>query len=105
MNKLLIGIAVMGIIFVPGCSDDDTVTSPVDDTPPAAITDLRIIGTVDTTALLNWTATGNDGNTGTAASYDIRYATDASILNNWIDAYRVTNHGSDSLPCEWCYYR
>jgi hypothetical protein len=91
MNKLLIGIAVMGIIFVPGCSDDDTVTSPVDDTPPAAITDLRIIGTVDTTALLNWTATGNDGNTGTAASYDIRYATDASILNNWIDAYRVTN--------------
>ncbi|MBI2931274.1 MAG: DVUA0089 family protein, partial [Planctomycetes bacterium] len=48
---------------------------PTDVTPPAAVLDLTVTGTTTTTADLQWTAPGDDGSTGTAASYDVRYAT------------------------------
>ena len=47
---------------------------PPDTTPPAAITDLRATPLSTTSILLNWTATGNDGTTGTATAYDVRRA-------------------------------
>jgi chitodextrinase len=48
-----------------------------DTTPPAAITTLAA-GTASSTAVqLSWTATGDDGNTGSATSYDVRYSTSA----------------------------
>jgi len=49
----------------------------VDDTPPAAVTDLAVISRSDTSLTLTWTAPGDDGLSGTASQYDIRYSTSA----------------------------
>lgn len=49
-------------------------TAPGDTTPPAAVTDLAVAGSTQSSVTLTWTAPGDDGNSGTAASYDIRYA-------------------------------
>jgi parallel beta-helix repeat protein len=49
-----------------------------DTTPPAAIDVLSAIrGTSAGTVDLSWTAPGDDGNTGAATSYEVRYATSA----------------------------
>jgi lysyl endopeptidase len=46
-----------------------------DDTPPAKIEDLTV-SSVDTTSMtLEWTASGDDDDQGTALEYDLRYAT------------------------------
>ncbi|MCX6830422.1 MAG: hypothetical protein NT002_14240 [candidate division Zixibacteria bacterium] len=42
-------------------------------------------------ALLTWTATGNDGNSGTAAAYDIRYAAATITEANWSNAVKLQN--------------
>ena len=58
-------------------------TAPSDTTPPAAITSLAASGATTTSVTLTWTAPGDDDNTGTASSYDIRYSS-ATITNaNW----------------------
>ncbi len=49
--------------------------SLIDTTPPASIADLATTGPVDSTVTLIWTAPGDNGNTGTAYCYDIRYST------------------------------
>jgi len=59
---------------------DGTITlynkSAQDTTPPAAVHDLRAEPRGDgSTITLRWTAPGDDGNYGTASSYDIRYST------------------------------
>lgn len=40
--------------------------------------------------ILTWTAPGDDGNTGTAAVYDVRYATDSATVANWSNATQAT---------------
>ena len=50
-------------------------TLPPDVTPPAAIADLAASNLQSNMVTLTWTASGDDGNTGTAVSYDIRYST------------------------------
>jgi chitodextrinase len=52
-----------------------TLVVVVDTTPPAAVINLVASSPTFTSMLLVWTAPGDDGNTGTAAQYDIRYAT------------------------------
>jgi len=53
-----------------------------DTTPPAAITNLAAsTGTYAGQINLQWTAPGDDGNTGTAQSYSLRYST-SPITNN-----------------------
>ena len=54
-----------------------TLNTPValpDRVAPAAITDLRIVTLQPEEVSLAWTAPGDDGARGTAASYDLRYA-------------------------------
>lgn len=52
-----------------------TVSVLTDVTAPSTITDLSVSSTGINTATLAWTAPGNDGITGKAASYDVRYST------------------------------
>ena len=54
-----------------------------DTTKPAAITTLSAPRATASSVTLNWTAPGDDGNSGTASQYDVRYST--SIINgsNW----------------------
>lgn len=62
----------------------EKLTGPKKDiTPPAAITDLRIVPDSETPVTLAWTSPGDDGNKGTAVWYFIRYSTDSSIIAEW----------------------
>jgi len=63
---------------------------PADTTPPAAITDLTCSNPTFTSIDLSWTAPGDDGNSGTAASYDIRYSTEPISEQNWDSAIQIT---------------
>ncbi|HKB07987.1 MAG TPA: S8 family serine peptidase, partial [Candidatus Polarisedimenticolia bacterium] len=66
----LAGITVSGgrlNAFLP-IAEPDTV-------PPGAIADLYAVDPASNSIALTWTATGDDGNVGTAAFYDLRYAT------------------------------
>ena len=45
-----------------------------DTVPPAPVNDLSAVAVSDTGVQLSWTAPGDDGNTGTASLYDVRYA-------------------------------
>ena len=46
-----------------------------DISPPASVSTLAVSGATYNSVSLSWTATGDDGYTGTAYSYDVRYAT------------------------------
>ncbi len=56
-------------------NDSAEVSFTVDTTPPANVTDLSVSTATTNSLTLTWTAPGDDGNNGTAAEYDIRYAT------------------------------
>jgi hypothetical protein len=67
----------------PGCSEDPTNPTrpvgpdqPADSIPPANITDLEATAYTRTSLTLTWTAPGDDGESGRAAVYEIRYTTD-----------------------------
>jgi hypothetical protein len=57
---------------------------PGDTTPPNAIVDLAAPSSTSTTVDLTWTAPGDNGMTGTATSYSIRYAASAiTTIGAW----------------------
>ncbi len=53
------------------------ILADVDTVPPSQITDLSVSNISNHTLQLNWTAPGDDGNVGTAHSYEVRYSTTA----------------------------
>jgi hypothetical protein len=57
---------------------------------PSVINNLAISGFSTSTITLIWTASGDDNNAGTAASYDIRYSTSTITSENWPLATPVT---------------
>jgi len=61
-----------------------------DATAPAAIADLSVTGTTGTSVSVRWTAPGDDGTTGTATTYDVRYSTSAITSANWGSALQAT---------------
>jgi hypothetical protein len=68
-----------------------------DATPPAAIADLSITATTGNSLALRWTAPGNNGTTGTAASYDIRYSTSPITAGNWTSATPATGEPAPAV--------
>lgn len=70
-------------------------SGPPDDVEPAAITDLGAsTGTQPGAVDLTWTATGDDGDVGTATSYIIRYSDSAITAANWDSATDVSGEPS-----------
>lgn len=63
---------------------------PPDTTAPAAISDLSIANRTTLSIALNWTAPGDDGTTGTARTYDVRYSTSPISEANWSSATQVS---------------
>jgi chitodextrinase len=68
------GVSIIPALFLLlyACSKDPA--TPSDTTPPAAVNDLVAIDPSWNSMMLTWTAPGDDGRTGTAARYDIRYS-------------------------------
>jgi len=62
-----------------------STTDIPDEIPPSAITDLQVDPT-DEIIELTWTATGDDGDQGTAYNYEIRYSQSEITSGNWNDA-------------------
>jgi hypothetical protein len=62
---------------------------PEDAIPPAPVTDLAV-STGKTTAIVSWTAPGDDGTTGTATEYDLRRSTAEITPTNFASATRIT---------------
>ena len=68
-----------------------------DGTAPDAVTDLAT-GTVTTSSVdLSWTAPGDDGATGTATTYDVRYSTSTITAGNWASATQATGEPAPSV--------
>ncbi len=64
---------------------------------PSQITDLQVDEIGANSATLSWTAPGNDGASGKAAKYDIRYSTSPIDLDNFETA---TSSGKSPVPNE-----
>jgi len=67
-----------------------------DTIPPSDITNLSLSNASLDSIDLSWTAPGDDGSTGTATSYDIRYSTSLITSANWGLATSVSGEPSPS---------
>jgi hypothetical protein len=65
-------------------------TTTPDQTAPAAVANLSVASKTHNSATLSWTAPGDNGSTGTATSYDVRYSTAAITTANWASATQAT---------------
>jgi len=68
-----------------------------DITPPADIIDLVLSNPTGYSIDLSWTAPGDDGDTGIASGYDIRYSTSLITESNWNSAVQVSGEPSPSV--------
>lgn len=68
-----------------------STSAAVDVTPPAAVIDLSANGQSVSSIALLWTSPGDDGNTGTATTYDVRRNTTDITAANWGSSYQLTN--------------
>lgn len=68
-----------------------------DTTPPSAIANLASSNITQTSVNLSWTSPGDDGATGTASNYDIRYSTQTITEANWASATQVTGEPNPSV--------
>ncbi|HVP58897.1 MAG TPA: choice-of-anchor D domain-containing protein [bacterium] len=85
-----LGVAALACVMATlGCGSSET-TGPQDTTAPGAVTDLAVSSVTATTAVLTWTAPGDDGMTGTASTYDVRYAVGEAAAFVWNTATQAT---------------
>lgn len=78
--------ALVLILLVAGCAEKPTRPRNVDTTRPEIVRDLSIHGPLGRLATLTWTAPGDDGDIGQAATYDIRYWSRPITPVNWDSA-------------------
>lgn len=57
-----------------------TTLISTDSVPPSTISDLRVIDSDTSQLTLSWTAPGDDGDSGIAHQYDVRYAVGSSLI-------------------------
>jgi hypothetical protein len=74
-----------------------TAAATTDTTPPGAVSDLSVTGSTSGSVDLSWTAPGDDGSTGTASFYDVRYSTSTITGANWASATPCTSEPSPSI--------
>ena len=68
-----------------------------DVTAPSAIADLSITSATGTSLALRWTAPGDNGTTGTATSYDVRYSTAPITSANFASATQATGEPAPTV--------
>jgi len=75
-----------------------TLTVLPDTKPPATVNDLIVTEYGSTTVTLQWTAVGDDGYTGRAKVYDIRYSTSPLNESTWNTATQVIGEPEPAEP-------
>jgi hypothetical protein len=60
-----------------------TTYASLDDITPAQIDDLAVLETTESSVTLTWTATGDDGESGNATAYELRYGKKRITAENW----------------------
>jgi hypothetical protein len=74
-----------------GSSNIGSYQSAVDDTVPGTISTLQATQSSNSTIVIEWTAPGDNGTTGTCVGYAIRYSTSAITADNFASASVATN--------------
>jgi hypothetical protein len=97
-SRIVTAVVVAASIAIAGCGEDTAVDPVVRETPagpdtipPAAINSLIVPVATKSTLALQWISPGDDGDTGQAASYDIRYHNSEITDLNWTDATPVVS--------------
>ncbi len=87
------------MILVSGCSEDTSQpTDPGDRIPPSTVTDLAVEAVTANSITVTWTAPGDDGGTGTADRYDLRYSPNPITTAHWDDALQAPDPPSPATP-------
>lgn len=96
MRKLLrlslIEMMAILMVLMVGCASNSTDVDddePDDTTPPATVTDLRIVAATPVSLTLEWTAPGDDDTAGYAMSYDLRGSLETITEANFEDAVQI----------------
>lgn len=79
-----------------GISNVPSLATESESTAPSVIAGLTVDNITGNSARLNWAAPGDDGNSGTAALYDIRYST--APLSNETDWNNATQAAGEPTP-------
>jgi internalin A len=92
MIGALVIFGVYTSLYMAGCSkksvgDDDVID---DGTAPATVSDLAVAAFSDNSVTLTWTASGDDGLSGTATSYDLRMSAQTIGWGDFDSALQVT---------------
>ena len=95
---LLLCLMTLTAHSLAGCADEDPASPVGDSTAPAAVTDLHIVTVVGGVVTLAWTAPGDDGDTGTASEYDIRYTNSSVTEGNWEACTRASTEPEPASP-------
>lgn len=66
--------------------------------PPGPIQDLAAAGSSFQSVTLQWTATGDDGNSGNSSRYEVRYSTQPITPSNFVDAALAANLPQPQAP-------
>ena len=94
-HRLAVLLTPLLIVGMVACSDENPTTSEKnngsgpDVTAPDAVSDLVTASPTLTTISVVWTAPGDDGNSGTASEYDLRYSTSQITEQDWGAAIHV----------------
>jgi hypothetical protein len=92
--KKLHALTAVALLFagaLAACSNDDDPAQPGDTTAPSRVTDLAIISAGDSTLSMQWTTPGDDGHSGKAKSYQIRWSDAPITESNFGSATAVPN--------------
>jgi predicted outer membrane repeat protein len=89
MKLQVSAICVLLAMLSVECSKNDVTSLPPDVESPSYVIDLEVTYTTIVSATLTWTATGDDGDRGTASRYDVRYAIEPITEDNWESVSQV----------------
>jgi len=76
----------------------DTTLPDPDLSPPSAVNDLSIGNITNSTINLTWTSVGDDGNSGTAENYDLRYSESFITSISWPSATKCSSLPNPKSP-------
>jgi len=82
--------SLQGFTVTGGRLNVGAMLASLDDVPPSPVVDLSVVSTGSNSALLAWTAPGDDGSDGSASRYDLRHSVAPIDADNFELATPVT---------------